>query len=89
MQLFEDKILPAMTAGEMPGGKACEVFESYDFGDLEEVDFGGADGVTFADGSFAVASFRFYVLPDEERDSVSVIFHVAFLKKSTVVTVDG
>jgi hypothetical protein len=88
MRFIEEKKLPAMTHGGAPGSKAREIFENYDFGDLEVLDFDGADSIEQSGTKFAESSIRFYVAPENgEGDSVAMVFRVAFLKKSTVVTV--
>ena len=88
MRFVEEKNLPAMSHGGEPGAKAREIFENYDFGDLEVLDFDGADSIEQAGTQFAESSIRFYVAPEDgEGDSVAMVFRVAFLKKYTVVTV--
>jgi hypothetical protein len=90
MQFLEEKILPKMVHGGEPGAKAREIFENYDFGNLEVLDFDGAESVIQDGTDFAESSIRFYVPPEEgEGDSVPMIFRVAFLKRSTIVTVYG
>lgn len=88
MRFIEEKKLPAMSHGGNPGAAAREIFENYDFGDLEVLDFDGADSIERVGTQFAESTIRFYVAPENgEGDSVAMVFRVAFLEKSTVVTV--
>lgn len=90
MQLLQEKKLLAVSHGGDPGAKAREIFENYDFGDLEVLDFDGAESVVQPGTGSAESTIRFYAPPETGTgDSVPMLFRVAFDKSSTTVAVYG
>lgn len=88
MQMIEEKYVAGASHSGDPGAAARSIFESFDFGDLEVLDFDGADSVV---GPGEVSStIRFYVAPESGvGDSVPMLFRVDFGEGGAMVRVYG
>lgn len=90
MQIIQQKTLARMDHAGSPGSKAREIFENYDFGSLEVLDFDGAESTLMPSSGTAESLIRFYVAPEDgSSPSTPMLFRVAFGKGSTLVTVYG
>jgi len=88
MRLLQEKFFPGILAGGEPGAAARQIFENFDFGDLDIMDFDGADSVVQVGTPNATSTIKFYVpsTPPSERSCV-MTFRVEFDKSGALVSV--
>jgi hypothetical protein len=90
MNLIEEKFIAGARAGDDPGAAARQIFENFDFGDLEILDFDGADSTVRVGTPEASSVIKFYVPSESDSSSSAVmLFRVDFSEKGARVSVYG
>lgn len=82
------KFYPGVDHKDNPGQVTADLFQDYDFGNLEVLDSDGADSCGVAGSPYASSRIRFYTQPEEgDGDSVPMLFSVEFSPKGAQVSV--
>lgn len=87
MNLLQEKFYPDVKHHDNPGGVAKDLFQDFDFGEDEVLDFDGSESLVSSDKLVASAQLRFYVKPEAEGDSIPMIFKVEFSPRGAMVGV--
>jgi len=88
MTRLESKFYPGIKHGDSPGNVAEQLFQDYDFGDMEVIDADGAEISLSPGNPNAHSSVRFYIKPKVEKaDSVAMLFAVNFTQEGAEATV--
>jgi hypothetical protein len=88
MNFIEEKFYPNMTHDGCLGEVATQLFEDYDFGNIEVVDSDAAEITYRRESPVSSVSIRFHAKPKMEgEEAEAMLFRVEFLQRGVVAGV--